>query len=519
VKKVLVVTGIVVGIVLVAAVGVWFAVNRAIQGDPFTPMYAENCAVCHGEQFEGATQGPALIGRDLSHGETVDEIAVSIAGGYPEKGMPGWSGTLDDGQIRSLAILIAERRVDRLFTDMKMFQPLAIPTGPMETEAASFHLEVVVEGLAKKPFSIAALPDGTLLVSEKLEGLSIVFPAGSRSAHITGTPATGTSGIELAGLDYGLGWLLDVAPHPNYAENGWIYLLHTDLCSDCQEKGDDFIPVSMTRLIRGRIADGAWVDQEVIWSVPERFYTSMPDIAAGGRLAFDPAGYVFFSVGIKGGYFEGIQDLSTPYGKIHRVHDDGRIPEDNPFIGRENAMASIWTYGHRSPQGLEFDPRTGLLWGTEMGPRGGDEVNLLRPGRNYGWPLYSLGVDYDGTPVEYWKDLGIEYDLEDIEQPVVDLTPSPAVSSFVIYQGGAFPGWQGDFIVGSLKATELYRFEIENGALTHSEVLIRNLARIRDVEVTPDGFVYLLLEHESGSQIVRLVPDADAGTGITEAES
>ena len=145
-----------------------------------------------------------------------------------------------------------------------------------------------------------------------------------------------------------------------------------------------------------------------------------------------------------------------------------------------------------------------------MGPRGGDEVNLLRPGRNYGWPLYSLGVDYDGTPVEYWKDLGIEYDLADIEQPVVDLTPSPAVSSFVIYHGQDFPGWEGDLIVGSLKATELYRFRIAGETLEHREILIRNLARIRDVEVAPDGRIYLLLEHDSGSQIVRLVPDADA---------
>lgn len=514
-KKVLIVSGVIVGVLLVAALGVWFAVDLALEGDPFTPMYAENCAVCHGGSFEGGPQGPALVGRELLHGETVDEIAGSIAAGFPEKGMPGWAGVMDDGQIRSLAILIAERRVDRLFTDFKTAQPLVIPADRLDTERASFHLQVVADGFAKKPFSIAALPDGSLLVTEKLEGLSVVAPDGSRSEYISGTPATGTAGIEMAGLDYGLGWLLDVAPHPQYAENGWIYLLHTDLCEDCEEKGGSFIPSTMTRLIRGRIVDGAWVDQEVIWSVPEHFYTSMPDIGAGGRLAFDPAGYVFFSIGIKGGYFEGIQDLTTPYGKIHRVHDDGRIPEDNPFVGRPNAMASIWTYGHRSPQGLEFDPRTRTLWGSEMGPRGGDEVNLLRPGRNYGWPLYSLGVDYDGTPVEYWKDLGIEYDLEDIEQPVVDLTPSPAVSSFVIYAGDAFPDWQGDFIVGSLKATELYRFEIDGDRLRHREILIRNLARIRDVEVAPDGQIYLLLEHETGAQIVRLVPEPDrivAGT-------
>src|SRR5690606_15347730 len=131
-----------------------------------------------------------------------------------------------------------------------------------------------------------------------------------------------------------------------------------------------------------------------------------------------------------------------PYGKILRLERDGSIPPDNPFVGRADALAAIWTYGHRSPQGLEFDRETGLLWGTEMGPRGGDEVNLLLPGRNYGWPLYSKGINYDGTEVDYGKQLGIERDLDSIEQPVVDLTPAPAVSSFIIYDGASFPEWQ-----------------------------------------------------------------------------
>jgi glucose/arabinose dehydrogenase len=252
----------------------------------------------------------------------------------------------------------------------------------------------------------------------------------------------------------------------------------------------------------------------VIWSVPSRFYTPVPDLGAGGRLAFDGEGFAFISVGIKGlGNYVGIQDLATPYGKIHRVHDDGRMPNDNPFIDHPGAMPSIWSYGHRSPQGLEFDRRSSRLWGTEMGPRGGDEINLLLPGKNYGWPLYSKGLNYNGTPVEYWKELNIEFDLADIEQPVVDLTPSPAVSSFIIYGGDAFPQWRGSFIVGSLKATELYRFVIEDNQLIHTEVLLTDLARIRDIESAADGTILLLLEHESGSRIVRMVPAVAAVAG------
>jgi glucose/arabinose dehydrogenase len=250
----------------------------------------------------------------------------------------------------------------------------------------------------------------------------------------------------------------------------------------------------------------------VIWSVAQEFYSPIPDIAAGGRLAFSPDGHVFVSVGMKGaGEHVGIQALAAPYGKIHRVHDDGRIPADNPFVARPGAMPSIWTYGHRSPQGLELDPLTGELWGTEMGQRGGDEVNHLRRGRNYGWPLVSKGLKYDGTPVAFGKELGIPFEPKDLEPPIVDLTPSPAVSSFVIYQGEAFPEWRNDLIVGSLKATELYRFTIRGDELVHTEILLKDLARIRDVEVGQGGAIYLLLEHGSGSRIVRLVRAEKSG--------
>jgi glucose/arabinose dehydrogenase len=509
-KKVLIGIAGAIGLLLLIAVGGFYAITTGVGvGEPFAPLYAENCAVCHGESMEGNAQGPALVSRPLVHGDSVGEITRSIAAGFPERGMPPWAGALDEGQIRSLAILIAEKRVGRTFTDFKTDKPLSVPAAPIVSELHRFRLETVITGLSAKPFSIAPLPDGRILVTEKKEGLTIVSPDGERSEPVAGTPATGGAGFDVMGLDFGLGWLLDVAPHPDYASNGWIYLLHTHLCTDCAEDGEaTLVPMTMTRLVRGRIAEGEWRDQEVIWEVPQPYYTPVPDLGAGGRLAFDPKGYAFFSVGIKGmGNYVGIQELDTPYGKIHRVHDDGRIPEDNPFVINPAAMGSIWTYGHRSPQGLEFDPATGKLWGTEMGPRGGDELNLLRPGRNYGWPLYSKGVDYDGTPVEYWKDLGIEFDIEDIEQPIVDLTPSPAVSSFIIYSGDAFPGWQGSFLVGSLKATELYRFVIESDKLAHTERLIEDLARIRDIEAGPNGYIYLLLEHETGSQIVRMMPD------------
>jgi glucose/arabinose dehydrogenase len=482
----------------------------AQQPDPFGGLYQESCGVCHGASLEGAAQGTPLVG-ELRHGDSIADLTKSIADGFAAAGMPAWSATLDATQIQRLAIFIAEQRAKLAYTDFKIAAPPAIPDGVVRTEQHAFRVETVVAGLDPLPYSIAPLPDGRILLTEKTRGLSIIAQDGEQSDLIRGTPRAFDDGFEVPGilLVLGQGYLLDVVPHPGYEENGWIYLHYTDRCTDCNAASRaSGRPVSMNKLIRGRIEDGAWVDEETIWATDIESYTPMIDMAAGGRIAFDDAGHVFFSVGMKGGSeFAGIQDLKLPYGKIHRVNDDGSVPADNPFAGAENALATIWTYGHRSPQGLEFDAATGRLWGTEMGQRGGDEVNLLVRGRNYGWPLYSKGLKYDGTLVDYGKELGIEFDLADIEQPVVDLTPSPAVSSFIVYDGNAFPAWRRNLLVGTLKATDLYRMVVEGDRVVHKETLLTGLGRIRDIESGADGRIYLLLEHASGSRIVRLVPE------------
>lgn len=193
------------------------------------------------------------------------------------------------------------------------------------------------------------------------------------------------------------------------------------------------------------------------------------------------------------------------------MKDDGPLPVDNPFYYRDAALKSVWTYGHRSPQGLEYRRETNDLWSTEMGPRDGDEMNRLAAGRNYGWSLYSKGINCDGTTINYGKNLGIygknlgiEFDLE---QPVVDFTPSPAVSSFVFYSGAAFPEWSGDIIMGSLKARTLYRMVLEENRVVHTEKLVTNLARFRDIEIDSDGHILVLLEHNTGSRIMKLKPE------------
>jgi glucose/arabinose dehydrogenase len=501
--------GTVVMLSMTVAVTVYPTTPKA-QPAPFVVTYQQSCSVCHGEDLEGAAQGTPLVGAELRHGGSIVEISKSIAEGFPQTGMPKWSETLDATQIQRLAIFISEKRSGLAYTDFKIGAPPVIPEGSINSEEHAFRIETVIAGLDPLPYSIAPLPDGRILLTEKTRGLSIVSRRGEQSELIRGTPQAYDDGFEVPGilLVFGQGYLLDVAPHPRYAENGWIYLAYTDRCSDCSAASRQTKrPVSMNALVRGRIKDGAWVDQETIWRTDIETYTAMPDMAAGGRIAFDDQRHVFMSIGIKGGSeFAGIQDLSLPFGKILRMNDDGSVPKDNPFVDAPNALKTIWTYGHRSPQGLEFNRETKQLWGTEMGQRGGDEVNLLRPGKNYGWPLYSKGLKYDGTPVDYGKGLGLEFDLKDIEQPVVDLTPSPAVSSFVFYQGSAFPKWRGDMLVGTLKATELYRMVVEGDRVVHRETLLNGLGRIRDIASGSDGLVYLLVEHASDARVLKLVP-------------
>ncbi len=298
--------------------------------------------------------------------------------------MPAWRETFTPVQIRNIAKYILETRANADYVTSNFDMPLSIPDGEIESELHNFRLETVVDNLDPLPYSIEPLPDGRLLLTEKTKGVRIVVPDGEQSGFIRGTPQAYDDIYRLdtrLDIERGMGWLLDIALHPNYEENGWIYLHFGDRCDDCnaisRESGR---PVSMNKLVRGKIEEGEWIEQETIWQAEMEHYNASSDVAAGGRVAFDDAGHVYFTVGMKG--IRGIQDLSTPWGKIHRVNDDGSIPEDNPFADRDDVYRSIYTYGHRSPQGLEFDTVNGELWGSEHGPRGGDEVNRLLPGRN-----------------------------------------------------------------------------------------------------------------------------------------
>lgn len=475
-----------------------------VPADQIGGFYEQECQVCHGPSLEGTAQGPTLVGTALSQGESIEALTHSIAEGAPSRGMPAWRDTLTPSRIRSLALYILEKRArPPSENDYGLGELPIIPGHIIESEEHDFRVESLAENILH-PYAIAPLPDGDILLTERTQGLRLISAKGEISPPLRGTPRIYTDGM-IRGYTYtGLGWMLDVALHPEYEKNGWIYLSYGDRCSDCNDisraSGE---PVSMVALVRGRIQDGRWTDEELLWKADRRAYSGGTELAVGARIAFDPKGYVYLTIGAKGDY-ERAQDLRWPDGKILRLHEDGRIPKDNPFADTKGALPEIWSLGHRNPQGLEFDPHGDLLWSSEHGPRGGDEGNVILGGHNYGWPRVSLGMEYDGSPIGQGQPHGLA--PETLEAPRIDWTPSLGVSGIDFYEGEAFPQWAHNLLVGTLSRNEVHRVVIEDGQPIHSEILIRDLGRVRDLAVGPKGRVYLLLEHAQGSRVVRIRP-------------
>ena len=267
-------------------------------------LFQQNCAVCHGENLEGAAQGTPLRG-DLRHGDSMTDITASISNGYVTSGMPTWRDIFSPVQIRNIAMYVMETRANVGYVTSNFDLPLTIPDDVIESELHNFRLETVASDLAPLPFSIAPLPDGSLLLTEKTQGVRIIGPNGEKSDFIQGTPQAYDDIYRLDSrldIERGMGWLFDIVLHPNYAENGWIYLYFSDRCEDCNDfSRERQRPVSMNKLVRGKIEQGEWIEQQTIWQAEMEHYSAAGDVGAGGRVAFDNAGHVYFSIGLKGG--------------------------------------------------------------------------------------------------------------------------------------------------------------------------------------------------------------------------
>jgi len=355
--------------------------------------------------------------------------------------------------------------------------PIAQAQEIHQSERHSFRTETFAEGLGV-PWGLAFLPDGRLLISEREGTLRIADNMGQLSAPLKNVPPVRAEGQ---------GGLLDVSLHPQYGENGWIYLSY----SHAREDGN-----SLTALVRATLQNDQLADLKVIYQGPSADYSGHAH-HYGSRIVFDAENYLYFSVGDRGQRPEA-QLLSTANGKLHRLHDDGSVPADNPFTERKDAQSSIWSYGHRNPQGIAIDPQNGQIWAAEHGPRGGDELNIITKAQNYGWPAITYGINYNGTPIT-----DKTHD-ENMLQPQYYWLPSIGVCAIDFYDGDRFAHWQNNLFVASLRFERLHRLQIEDGRVLHDEIVLEAGGRVRDIETGPDGLIYLALENPG--RIVRLVP-------------
>ena len=367
---------------------------------------------------------------------------------------------------------------------MALAAPLAACAQPssIDTEAGVIGIESVTDGL-ETLWGFVFLPDGNILATEREGRLRMIRNGELQEEAISGVPEV---------YARGQGGLLDVALHPAFETNGLVYLSYSKPMD-----GN-----STTAVARGRLEGMALMDVEDIFVADSRGRGHY-----GSRLAFDSDGYLFITVGDRQANPNGdqenhpAQDRSNHHGTVNRVHDDGSIPEDNPFVDVDGVEPSIWSYGHRNPQGMAFDPETGRLWINEHGPQGGDELNLVRPSLNYGWPVIGYGVNYGGD------NLHSDTHREGMEQPVHYWVPSIATSGMLVYSGSLLSEWTGNLFVGGLRGEQVARLVMDGDTVVHEETIYEGHGRVRDIRQGPDGAIYIGLDTDTDeSSIVRLFP-------------
>ncbi|WP_435622843.1 PQQ-dependent sugar dehydrogenase [Flagellimonas sp.] len=337
-----------------------------------------------------------------------------------------------------------------------------------------FTLESIVDGV-QNPWGMAFLSDGSLLFTEK-RGKLLLFKSGELT-EIEGLPDIYVRGQ---------GGLMDIELHPNYNENGWLYLSYSS------KKGGG--TGGNTAIMRAKLNGNQLIEKQLL-------YKGVPNTTKGqhfgSRLEFDKDGFLYFSIGDRGNRNVNPQDITRDGGKIYRIKDNGDIPSDNPFIDKKGAKTAIFSYGHRNPQGLIKHPVTGEIWEHEHGPRGGDEINIVQKGKNYGWPVITYGINYIGTKITD------ETERPGMEQPIYQWTPSIAPCGMTFVSSDKYPEWNGNLLVGSLSFQYLERLVLDDNTVVYREKLLDGMGRLRNVKQGPDGYIYVGIE---GKGIFKLVP-------------
>jgi glucose/arabinose dehydrogenase len=440
-------------------------------------LYKTYCGGCHGARLEGSS-APKLIKDKWLHGSTANAIYKSIKVGVPNTEMKGWGNVLKDNQIHTLVNFI-----------------IASQKGPAKT-AASIPSKIVTQdyilkvekldsGNTSTPWAIEFVDANKALISEKIGRLTWLINGKLDTVTVRGLPPTHTQS--------GTGGFMDIALDPKYKQNGWVYLSYSHTNGNLLDKEAP----GMTKIIRGKIKDHQWTDEQTLFEVPDSLMVVRGD-RWGCRFLFDKAGYLYFTIGDMGKAMAS-QDLSKPTGKVYRIYPDGSIPTDYPFFTTPGALPAIFTLGNRNVEGIAQHPVTGAIWATEHGPRGGDELNILKKGANYGWPVITYGIDYSG------KTVSEKTEQEGMEQPIVQWTPSIAVCPAEFITSPLFPKWKNNLMVGALAFEELRRLVIVNDKVIKQEMIWKGYGRVRDIKTSPDGSLYVLLNKPD--MILRITPE------------
>lgn len=440
-------------------------------------IYKMYCGGCHGAQLQGNTAA-TLIKTDWKYGRGRDAIFRNIKFGIPSTEMIKWGGTLSDKDIGALAdFIVAAQEVP----------PNAIRPIPetLTTKDYVLKVEKLVIADIHTPWGIEFADAHRALITERTGAIRWMVDGKLDPQSIQGLPKTYAQNKT--------GGFMDLALDPDFSKNGWVYFAFSHTNGDPSNED----AVGMTKVVRGKIKGHQWTDEQTLFEIPDSLKVSGGN-RWGGRLMFDKNGFLFFSIGdmARG---DDSQKLGKPTGKVYRIHADGSIPKDNPFVGTKGAIPALFSIGNRNVQGIAQHPVTGEIWATEHGPMGGDELNILKKGANYGWPVITFGVDYNGEIVSK------ETEKAGMEQPVTQWTPSIAICPAEFVTSRLFPKWKNNLLVGALSFEEIRRLVIENNKVVEQELILKGVGRVRDLKTGPDGALYVLLNDPD--MVLRITPE------------
>ncbi len=438
-------------------------------------IYKTYCAGCHGAKLEG-NSASALIKTDWKYGRGKGAMVRNITFGIPHTEMIAWQSALKKEEINAVADYIVAAQE----TPPDAIRPVP---AQLTTEDYELKVEKLVEEGIHTPWGIEFTDASHALITERNGNIRWLVDGKLDPQPVQGLPAT---------YEHATGGYMDIALDPDYRDNGWVYFGFSHAKNDSEAD----TALAMTKVVRGKIKDHQWTDEQTLFEVPDSLLVTQGN-RWGCRLLFDKEGYLYFTIGDMGQSMPS-QDLGKPTGKVFRINPDGSVPADNPFVNEKGALPQIFTMGNRNVQGIAQHPVTGDLWATEHGPMGGDELNILKKGANYGWPVITYGVDYSGEIVSD------KTEQAGMEQPITQWTPSIAVCPIEFSTSTLFPKWKNNLLVGALAYEELRRLVIENNEVKEQEMILKGYGRVRDIKTGPDGAIYVLLN--GPDMVLRITP-------------